>query len=620
MAAQLHHGAASERGSASLNLKRGKVFSCHARLALDMSLPFKPTAPRPSQVFGKVVDFARKQVLLSCLHRYNKLLTRRWLHCAKLHNKSDARAVAEGFPEKIFYQSFAIIAWNKTLKMSLLKFLCVLYVVAAVYCQEFDNVPFAIATESTATDLPFPSSTRESINPPVQLPTLAPNVLTTIKKIINTINNETERQNFIAPVTLSTVSTPKPSTTPKPISLFEGLALEAERLDNSNDSILHNLTQTDEQLASLQETLGTKILLYTRKHPQSGLLLVAGNSSTLTSLVYYKSDVPTRFIIHSSYDGPEAGQWMKEMKNRFFQIEDSNIIIVDWSRGAGSSLVDQRLTNIRMVGAQIARVIEDLMQYHGTKLEDIHIIAHSFGTFAADVVGRKLRGIGRITGLDPAGPNFDALPLDMRLDKSDALFVDVIHTDMHNSTTSPIGPSLYGRGTSLSVGHLDFFPNGGSDQPGCSLQRFEDLITRPIGEGIRRFVACHQYRSIDYFLESITPTSTLCVPLAYECSNYTNFLDGKCASCDEEAGHTCAQMGFRSILVKKLVEGNNKTVDGKAIHKNLYLMTNRRKPFCLYHYHIEVHMAKTPELIRGGVLLLSITGEYGQMEARINGG
>lgn len=38
-------------------------------------------------------------------------------------------------------------------------------------------------------------------------------------------------------------------------------------------------------------------------------------------------------------------------------------------------------------------------------------------------------GLGRITGLDPADPYFQHMPPTVRLDPSDALLVDVIHTD-----------------------------------------------------------------------------------------------------------------------------------------------------------------------------------------------
>ena len=55
-------------------------------------------------------------------------------------------------------------------------------------------------------------------------------------------------------------------------------------------------------------------------------------------------------------------------------------------------------------------------------------------------------------GLDPASVGFPLESLDTRLDTTDALFVDVIHTNLAfiNAT-----------------GHADFYPNGGVRQPGC---------------------------------------------------------------------------------------------------------------------------------------------------------
>lgn len=48
----------------------------------------------------------------------------------------------------------------------------------------------------------------------------------------------------------------------------------------------------------------------------------------------------------------------------------------------------------------------------------------------------------------------------MKLDASDAVFVDVIHTDAENL-------AQWGFGTSETCGHLDFWPNDGVQQPGC---------------------------------------------------------------------------------------------------------------------------------------------------------
>ncbi|KAH6930734.1 hypothetical protein HPB50_017990 [Hyalomma asiaticum] len=63
-----------------------------------------------------------------------------------------------------------------------------------------------------------------------------------------------------------------------------------------------------------------------------------------------------------------------------------------------------------------------------------------------------------MAGLDPAGPLFDDDIVG--LSPGDAQFVDAIHTD---------AGTLYDLrlGINKSVGHVDFFPNGGNNQPQC---------------------------------------------------------------------------------------------------------------------------------------------------------
>ncbi len=62
------------------------------------------------------------------------------------------------------------------------------------------------------------------------------------------------------------------------------------------------------------------------------------------------------------------------------------------------------------------------------------------------------------TGLDPAYPGFSVSNTGERLDTSDARFVDIVHT---NSATLPEG----GLSFPVSIGHVDFWPNGGISQP-----------------------------------------------------------------------------------------------------------------------------------------------------------
>ncbi|XP_037501358.1 LOW QUALITY PROTEIN: hepatic triacylglycerol lipase-like [Rhipicephalus sanguineus] len=62
----------------------------------------------------------------------------------------------------------------------------------------------------------------------------------------------------------------------------------------------------------------------------------------------------------------------------------------------------------------------------------IHVIGFSLGAQAAGFCGRHFYNktgekIGRITGLDPAGPLFEGT--NVALSRDDALFVDVIHSN-----------------------------------------------------------------------------------------------------------------------------------------------------------------------------------------------
>lgn len=65
------------------------------------------------------------------------------------------------------------------------------------------------------------------------------------------------------------------------------------------------------------------------------------------------------------------------------------------------------------------------------------------------------------TGLDPADATWDFNEPDTSLDMSDAIFVDIMHTNggnMSNGGIAFIEP----------FGHADFYVNGGRIQPGCT--------------------------------------------------------------------------------------------------------------------------------------------------------
>lgn len=124
----------------------------------------------------------------------------------------------------------------------------------------------------------------------------------------------------------------------------------------------------------------------------------------------------------------------------------------------------------------------------------MHLVGHSLGAHICGFAAKELKKrrskweVQRITGLDPAQPCFKNVHSTMKLHKSDAPFVDIIHTN--GKLLSEIGlglPEPIGlifvhtlcihrvlcycenerTDEQFALGHVDFYPNGGRSQPGC---------------------------------------------------------------------------------------------------------------------------------------------------------
>ena len=81
----------------------------------------------------------------------------------------------------------------------------------------------------------------------------------------------------------------------------------------------------------------------------------------------------------------------------------------------------------------------------------MHLVGHSLGSHLMGYIGayvaeNSLEKLGRITALDPAGPYFQDTPPIVRLDPSDAVLVDAIHTDdTHFIPGIPVSKLLHTR-------------------------------------------------------------------------------------------------------------------------------------------------------------------------------
>ena len=67
-------------------------------------------------------------------------------------------------------------------------------------------------------------------------------------------------------------------------------------------------------------------------------------------------------------------------------------------------------------------------------LENIHLVGHSLGAHVVGFIAKTVQSMGlgkikQITGLDPAYPFFELHGPEDRIDKSDAEFVQIIHTN-----------------------------------------------------------------------------------------------------------------------------------------------------------------------------------------------
>ncbi|KAG8435844.1 hypothetical protein GDO86_013698, partial [Hymenochirus boettgeri] len=304
-----------------------------------------------------------------------------------------------------------------------------------------------------------------------------------------------------------------------------------DRLGCFNDGIPYSSTP-ERPLIALPwspEKMNVRFLLYTRKNRNNYQVLLAFNYKSISSS-NFRSFRKTRFIIHGFRNSGED-PWLLAMCKNLLLVEDVNCICVDW-KGGSRTFYHQAVNNIRVVGAEVAYFVNILLRDFKYPPHKVHLIGYSLGAHAAGEAGKRQRGIGRITGLDPAGPYFENTSTEVRLDMSDAKLVDVIHTN-----AAPLIPN-FGLGIRQWSGHLDFFPNGGAQMPGCpEINEISNQTLIQLFTGMVPFDACNHNCSIQYYTHSITNSRAY---ISYPCANYPTFLRGQCKTCPE-AG--CPRMG-----------------------------------------------------------------------------
>ncbi|XP_072245681.1 lipoprotein lipase [Leuresthes tenuis] len=344
-------------------------------------------------------------------------------------------------------------------------------------------------------------------------------------------------------------------------------SLEEELADSIFGNFLDPLKDLLDHKDDSNATIA-KFSLRKPSHPDDDLCyIIPGNPETLATCSF-NSTSKTFLVIHGWTLSGMFESWMPKLVSALYERErTANVIVVDWLNSAQNHYV-VAAQNTKAVGQEIARLIDWIEETTNMPLDNVHLIGYSLGAHVAGFAGSHATNkVGRITGLDPAGPDFEGEHAHRRLSPDDAHFVDVLHT----FTRGSLGLSI---GIQQPVGHVDIYPNGGSFQPGCNLRGALEKIANFGIFAITNAVKCEHERSIHLFIDSLLNERE--AAMAYRCGSNDMFDRGMCLSCRKSR---CNMVGYGMSKVRR------------ARNVQMYTKTRATMPFRVYHYQLKIHFS-----------------------------
>ncbi|XP_051471241.1 phospholipase A1 member A isoform X1 [Apus apus] len=268
--------------------------------------------------------------------------------------------------------------------------------------------------------------------------------------------------------------------------------------------------------------LKVQFLLFTHSSPSCGELILADDGIKNCS---FNSSLETKIIIHGFRALGTKPSWIEGLVHAILHSSQVNVIAVDWIYGS-TAAYPSAVENVTLLALSISQLISKLLAL-GVSGTSIHIIGVSLGAHVAGLVGHFHGGqLGRITDF----------------------------------------------GIRIPVGHIDYFVNGGRDQPGCP---------RFISAGYK-YLICDHMRAVHLYVSALKHS---CLMVAFPCASHQDFLNGRCLDCVDPFLYSCPRIGLQEqagVNMRKLPK-----------EVKVYLMTSPSAPFCVHHSLVEFHLQKT---------------------------
>nr|XP_013007309.1 lipase member I [Cavia porcellus] len=293
------------------------------------------------------------------------------------------------------------------------------------------------------------------------------------------------------------------------------------------------------------------LMLYTRNNFNCAEPLFQQNNSVNINFNKHRKTV---WLIHGYRPVGSTPSWLHKFVWTLLNKEDVNLIVVDWNQGAATFIYNRAVKNTRKVAEVLSRYIQNLL-VQGASLENFHFIGISLGAHICGFVGKIFHGeLGRITGLDPAGPKFSGKPSNSRLDYTDAKLVDVIHSDV---------------------------------------------------DGIE-YIKCDHQRAVYLFMAAL---QTNCSFVSFPCHSYKDYKTSLCVDCGSSQKNSCPRLEYYTEHWEHSLKTRTKKW---PVRITTFFDTSGRYPFCAYYFVLSI--TALDESMNDGYISFKVLNQLGVAE------